>query len=338
MNSGSRFHRAWRWTFASIFVVSIVVTGFPPLLQQVGPTSPPSDSFPPGTSASGVDNVSRLVGAHQMELTEAGTYEAEHRITASRPEGRPRPDRWKWNQTASLRYDLGSSPPQFVQQRRVVRPDTEMRMQVFATPSVWYTRSQSERDQWTVDEKRRNLTAAAFRNWALNHGIESSLSTFEFTYVGRDELGNTTVYRFRSSEYLGDRQPGPRSLPNTITDATATILVDEDGLIHEFERRYVGFSTASTANGSERVNVSVSYTWQFERSTGSPVREPDWASTRREDQHDRTAAKPVAPLSETVNRPMQPGTVPHVDADRTDKERFRWAPFQRGKPELSLPK
>ena len=284
MTGGSDAPGARRWALASFVALTVAVTGGAvTLTEPFGTDSSNADAgFPPGTSADGVENVSRLVDAHRTALATAGTYRVEQRINASRPRGSPRPDRWKWNQTARHRFDVASPTPRFVQRRTVARPDSRVQVEVFATPSVWYTRARPSDGEWNTGGKTRNLTAEAFRAWALDHTLDASLSKFAFAYDGRSERGNATVYRFASSEYLGERRPGVRSLPNVVDDASATILVDERGLILGVDVRYAGTAVASVDGGERTVDVSVRYRRSFRTVDGLIVAEPEWVTARRE--------------------------------------------------------
>jgi hypothetical protein len=283
MTGGSGVPDARRWALASVVALTVVTGGVATLAEPFGTDSPDAEAgFPPGTSAAGVENVSRLVDAHRAVLATAGTYRVEQRINASRPRGSPRPDRWKWNQTARHRFDVASATPTFVQRRTVVRPDSRVRLEVFATPSLWYTRTRPSDGEWNTGGKTRNLTAEAFRAWALDHSLDASLSKFAFAYDGRSERGNTTVYRFTSGEYLDDRRPGIRSVPNVVDDAGATILVDERGLILGVDVRYAGTAVASVDGGERVVDVTVRYRRSFRTVEGLTVDEPDWVTARRD--------------------------------------------------------
>lgn len=235
-----------------------------------------SADFPPGTSPDGVENASLLVERHRAALAANGSYRVENGINASRPSGTPRPARWKWNQTVTHRFAVGQ-PPEFVSNRTVEMPGMRKQMQYYATPDVWHSRIGPGDGDWRTNAQSRDLSATAFRSWALDHSLESSLSRFEFTYAGSAEHGNRTVYRFTSTAYRGERDRGVRYLPNTVTDATATLLVDDRGLVVRLETRYDGTSTAETDAGEEvTVPVSTRYWWSFEPRTDRPVRRPDW--------------------------------------------------------------
>ncbi|WP_435345853.1 hypothetical protein [Haloarchaeobius sp. HRN-SO-5] len=285
------------WVFASLFLVTVVVTGgFVTVTQGPNPSGSSAQAdapFPPGTSSDGVENVSRLVDAHRSVLTAAGTFRVERRINASRPAGSPRPDRWKWNQTGVHRFALDATPPRSVHRRRVVRSGSLVQLQHFATPSEWHTRVRRNASDWTSRAASRNLTADTFRAWALDHSLESSLSAFAFEYDGRVERAdsNETVYRFVSTGYRDDMRPGPRRLPNAIDAATAVLLVDERGMVVALETRYAGTATATTEPGAQvTVNVSVRYRWSFSTLDGATVDEPDWVDSREPSLTGQVAA------------------------------------------------
>ncbi|MUV56404.1 hypothetical protein [Halogeometricum sp. CBA1124] len=283
MTGGSDAPGSRRWALASFVALTVVVTGGAvTLTEPFGTDSSNADAgFPPGTSADGVENVSRLVDAHRTALATAGTYRVEQRINASRPRGSPRPDRWKWNQTARHRFDVASPTPRFVQRRTVARPDSRVQVEVFATPSVWYTRARPSDGEWNTGGKTRNLTAETFRAWALDHTLDASLSKFAFAYDGRSERGNATVYRSRVASISANDAPASGA-SHVVDDASATILVDERGLILGVDVRYAGTAVASVDGGERTVDVSVRYRRSFRTADGLTVAEPEWVTARRE--------------------------------------------------------
>lgn len=288
--SGPRLDGPRFRTVAVVVLAAVAVTGglvtatgadlWPPASTDVHDDAPPGEGspgdFPPGTSPDGVENASRLVEHHRAVLAAAGSYRVENGINASRPPGTPRPARWKWNQTVTHRFDVGQTP-RFVSNRTVEMPGMRKRMQYYATPTAWHSRIRAGDGEWRTNAQARNLSTTAFRSWALDHSLASSLSRFEFAFAGRVDRGNRTLYRFTSTAYRGEPERGVRYLPNTVTNATATLLVDDRGLIVRLETRYDGTSTART-DADEQVTLPVSarYWWSFEPRTDREVRRPDW--------------------------------------------------------------
>lgn len=266
--------------FAS-FVVVIVLVSSGVFVGMQQPQGPDSSVHPPGASSNGIENASRLVDAHREVLTNAETFKVEQTMNTTRPPDTPRPNRWLWNQTATHRFDLGASPPRVQQERLVVRPDRRVRLQIYATPSTWDSRSDSTPENRTTPDTSRNMTDEEFERWALRYTLESTLPYFDFEFVGREERANRTLYRYTSDSYHGDRSEGVHSLPNKITSAHASLLVDARGLVVEFEYQYTGTSVATTESGDEvTVNTSVNYRWSFKtlNSTTSAPRTEDASS------------------------------------------------------------
>ena len=279
MTDGDRRNATRLRAVVCLSVLALTVGGGVVIVTQQPSTDPAAErgaSFPPGVSSSGIENVSRLVEAHRTALRSAGAYRVEHIINASRPPGHPRPDRWKWNQTARHRFALRAEPPRFRQWRQISQPAARTRLQVFATPTVWHVRTQSADGGWDGRGHARDLAASAFKRWAVDHSLEAKLAPFEFEVTGRNTRTNTTVYRLTSTGFRGDRRQGPRSLPNVIESATATLVVDEHGAIRLLETRYAGVAVASAER--VRVPVRVRSRWVFDTASDVAVREPDWVN------------------------------------------------------------
>lgn len=180
--------------------------------------------------------------------------------------GEERPDQWLFSQTYDARFDR-ERERQFLEQD-VVEVD-ETTTAYVADGTAYYrlatdaeTRYQSE----SVERSSEEFDAEMRREALAGVG---GLGGWNLTVDGATTHAGVAVTRFAADEFDSER-----SIPETIESASATVLVDADGVVRHIEQTWAGTHAGEDA--------TITITIDFEGIGDTTVAEPEWLDEARD--------------------------------------------------------
>ncbi|WP_458188889.1 hypothetical protein [Haladaptatus sp. NG-WS-4] len=236
----------------ALLVVSAGCADFLPWVEQSpkpGTTSPNLNP-PPGANAEWIFDAERLLSAHESALAETN-YRKEVRI---RPNHSTGPSEWA---NSTLVAHVGDGRIRVTQ--RGETPGYLGRGGAYdgyisGNTTMWYVPGQANGRYHSsfnyMDRFRENVENET--------QMERILSNSDFTWNGTTVRNGTRLYRYRATGYteLSD-----------VKSISATVLVDERGLVHEL-------SGVLETTGSRSVAVDFSYRYS---ELNAPPTKPKWA-------------------------------------------------------------
>lgn len=250
--------------------------------QPTTAETPDGAAFPPGTSASGIDNATRLLEAHQSQLR-TRTYSA--RLNATRAT-----ETTDENGTfvgfdvsrISVSVDKGANATRLtVADENATYDDANASVSYWVTEEAVATRNVDSGGSSTritysylpngTDEGP--LLRRASGVWGdPSFALEPYLVAVDYEYSGTVTRDGRTLYRFAStgSNASAGGDDGLNS-PNSIERVDAALLVDERGVVRSFDAGVV------RSGGDETATTGAEYSVR-NLGTAAPVA-PDWVST-----------------------------------------------------------
>ena len=216
------------------------------------------------TSENGLD-IPALEETHVSALSEAGSYTITS-TAQSDHEGEETPGLWVEDQSIETRFDAD-------QNRRYLTHDwldTDEQLQVYTTLDKGFIRRRKAGQiSFQIQDHDATQTdfAASLENKART-GIPSLADwnpEFTVTTDSADQPGFT---------YEGESFGGSRKIPDTITEATISTIINKAGVVRQIATRYAGTHQGQIATIEERISYD---------SVGSTeISAPDWLDTARE--------------------------------------------------------
>lgn len=218
------------------------------------PDEASNETFPPGTSASGIDNATRLLETHRSVLNNS-TYKVQV----------------EWDQVSGVsdqRFTGFEVVP--VSMTLTSGPNTSLIR--FVSKGIvneyWVTDSASA-IKTSIDSRAQSPTyqyhnSPEFR--AFQEGsteiVHDRLNSSTYDFTGIITRNNRTLYEFWAT--------GLRGNTPSIEDAHARVLVDQEGVIHE------AIVTRTYSRENETVTARLNYAIQ--RTGTAPPTQPEWVS------------------------------------------------------------
>lgn len=205
---------------------------------------------PPGTSDTGIDNVTRLIEAHQSTLNNS-IYE----------------EQMEWDQVAAV----SSQGIDFVPISLTSTNGANVSRTKIASEGVvneyWVTEN-STAGKTTTDYLGTQSANYDYHNRPLSfqdagsETVHDWLNTSTYDFTGTITRSNGTLYEFWADGLRGDTTP--------IEDAHARVLIDQEGVIHE------AVVTRIYSQGNETVTARLAYA--VRRTGTTPPTRPDWVT------------------------------------------------------------
>jgi hypothetical protein len=205
---------------------------------------------PPGTSETGIDNVTRLIEAHQSTLNNS-IYE----------------EQMEWDQVSAV----SSQGIDFVPISLTSTTGANVSRTKLASEGVvneyWVTEN-STAGKTTTDYLGTQSASYDYHNSPLSfqdagsETVRDWLNTSTYDFTGTITRNNRTLYEFWADGLRGDSTP--------IEDAHARVLIDEEGVIHE------AVVTRIYSQGNETVAARLDYA--VRRTGTTPPTRPDWVT------------------------------------------------------------
>lgn len=232
----------------------------------------------PGLAKDGVENGTRVLQAHEQALLNAGSFTTHIQLNSSRPAGVSTPDTWRPNQSMDGQFNRATSRWYLEQlvwgpdQRRISTAGDE-----FLTNNTTYTREGTPppNGSWGYSTEQTSLTPQEFQQQMARYSgsgqLRAALWEFNFTYAGTVDHNGATLHQFNSTAFVGESEG---TIPETVTNATATFLVDERGIVH-----YLKISQKGTMSAPEdvgRINVTSTTQVTVEEIGTTTITRPSW--------------------------------------------------------------
>jgi len=160
--------------------------------------------------------------------------------------------------------------------RRVVQSSSQYRVGDDGGGAVYSRRNGTDGVSYEQRSPRRSFEAYYESAGALD--AASALESFAFEFDDTVQRDGETLYRFTADE-LAASDGDLRSIPGNASNVSATLLVDEDGVIHRVE---YGYDTADTA---------VEFSFAVTALGETTVDEPDWLEKARDGGTERLASQ-----------------------------------------------
>ncbi len=236
-----------------------------------------ASALPPGVSESGVDNASTLVAAHEEALSATGyefTFRQNYSVETDENQTLP-PALADTSAVQNGTVAAGLAPFRVHTETERETPNRT----VASTVDYWGNESevavraiQENRTQYQTFQRDSNATGEdalgqpSFDAVVTKSRIlEGVLQSGEFEVAGTEEVDGRTLVTLEATEYSGTLGVAPEN----VTAYNATVVVDERGLVHEFE-----FALASTTRS---IPVELQYGFEVtEREVD--VGQPPWVS------------------------------------------------------------
>jgi hypothetical protein len=255
--------RALLAAVVAVLLVTAGCSGDGPTTPEPNPdrtTTPESPAFPPGVSASGVENITRLLDAHAaaalvdgaaVDITVERTGRVDGRAVTESVDG-----------TAELAVDAAAL--ELVVERTTTEGDetVERVERRWANESVLVTRTVANGTaNTTVEARTRNVSAAVRSATTRPEVLRETLSSAWFTVVQTEYRPRSeqwiTVLRAEDGSYVGDRP---------VTEYRATVVVDDTGHVRALKRSWTVDTESRT----------VEYTAEYEWTPFASVDRPAW--------------------------------------------------------------
>ncbi|MGB9987749.1 hypothetical protein [Salarchaeum japonicum] len=227
-------------------------------------TAPADGDYPPGVTAAGVENASRLLAAHQTTIVERGAYTVSQTtidgVVRGEPFGivsqsvvqfAPNGSRVRWTNTGA---------------NTIGNETTVQDARYYANRTAVATRAVQDANVSVNERNRSDLYDRVLRNAATQQRVlQSTLTSAEFAVAGVEERNGTTVTTLvaENGTYDADRP---------VTAFSATLELSESGRVLSFTRT----RTLRTDLSTEHHRTTV--TW---RPVVLPVSPPAWTPWRQ---------------------------------------------------------
>ena len=208
--------------------------------------------LPPGTSETGINNVTRLTEAHQSTV-EKSSYEAEmewDQVSAGSGRGS------SWFEAVPISMTITSGVTE--SHTRLVSEEVEH--------DYWVTENATA-VKTSVDSHGR-FSMYQYHNtpqpWeeAMSETVHDWLNTSTYDFTGTLNRNNRTLYEFWASGLRGNLTP--------IAGVHARVLIDREGVIHK------AIVTRTYRTGNETVAARLNYTLQ--QPGAAPPTRPEWVT------------------------------------------------------------
>lgn len=231
-----------------------VTPGSVQTLQSPAPAGAANNTteFPPGTSETGINNVTRLAEAHRSVLNNS-TYEAQ----------------MEWDQVSGVSgqgsgvevapLSMTISSGQNSSLARLVSEGSVNEYWVTDSATAMKTSSDSPTTQFV---RYQYHNSPQFWQGAMSGTVHEWLNTSTYDFTGTVTRNNRTLYEFWASGLRGNSTP--------IEDTHARILVDREGVIHQ------AIATRTYSRENETVTARLNY--DLQRTDVAPPTQPDWVT------------------------------------------------------------
>lgn len=213
-----------------------------------GGANTPTLEYPAGTNESGIVDQETVVSTHDSILSNQSyaitaiqrVGDAEQRVTI-----RSNPDEMRATATAAGAGQLSGT-------------------ELYITESqVYIKRGTGEDVQYAVQQPTVNFSTQHRRQMGVGY-VVGVLDAGQFEPVGQTTINGTPVWEFQLAEYSGSQ-----ALPANVTNSSATVMIDGDGVIRAAD-------VSVTASGSQGTNIDIKY--RVDQIGGVSVSEPSWLS------------------------------------------------------------
>ncbi|MEF8780905.1 MAG: hypothetical protein V5A46_09535 [Haloferacaceae archaeon] len=225
---------------------------------------PATPERPPWIDGNELD-AGALEATHVDAVMESGSFRIASEVTTTH-EGEDHPLPWFENQTLETGWNVEHERRYLDNEFR----ETPERLTLYAENATVYVRERAgDRVRYAVEPANR--TSEEFREKMRGDARTGTgaLSEWTFQFEGTEECGELTCYRFSGTDFEGDRD-----VPETVTDGTATLVVDERGIVRELTQEFEG--------ESEGQAVSVVVTSEYRGVGETTLPEPGWIEEARE--------------------------------------------------------
>lgn len=283
-----------------------------------------ADALPPGVSETGVDNASALVSAHRDALASTGyAFEFEQNYSVDAPENETVPMALadtNASQNASVGEGLAPFSVHTVSERTAGNQSQVSAVDFWGNETVVAVRAeQANRTQYRTFQRMSNDTGVARQlgQPSFDAVITKSrilagvLRSGSFEVAGTEETEDGTLVTLRATEYNASLGVDPEN----VTAYNATVVVDDQGLVHEFD-----FRLAST---NREFPVELRYRFEVTDVGPQNVTEPAWVADAFEAAGAQVAVGTengtYFTVTNTGDRPLRPGTTVVVAQDGTEQ-------------------
>jgi hypothetical protein len=286
--------------------------------DTAGNASVNESALPPGVSASGVENASALVAAHEEALSASGyaftfrqNYSVETGENQSLP---PAVADTSAVQNGTVAPGLAPFSVHTETERETPNRTVTTAVDYWGNDSAVAVRSmEGNRTEFRTFQRGVNETSAdALGRPSFDAVVTKSrivmgvLESGEFAVAGTEQAENRTLVSLEATEYGGTLGVAPEN----VTAYDATVVVDERGLVRSFE-----FSLASTTRS---IPVELRYEFDVtEREVN--VTQPGWVSEAFASAGQQisigTRNETYLTVTNEGDRPLPPGTTVTVARD-----------------------
>lgn len=215
-------------------------------------------------------NATALAEAHGTELSAANSYTTEvERLAVFSPDD-PEPDTWRPNQSVRANIDF----------------ETEQRLTVRQGPQNSSLYVDGETRFSVVEMSGESMYGTGEASWeewspsSYSRTVLFGLADWNLTYRGTVERDGETLHRVTGVP-PADFDISVSEL-STIESASVELLVTDDGLVRQYERRVNGTAEATPRPGeTETVRVTYIDRRRWESIGETTVEEPEWVSNAR---------------------------------------------------------
>jgi hypothetical protein len=279
-----------------------------------------ADALPPGVSEAGVDNASALVAAHRDALEATGyTFEFRQNYSVDAPGNETVPMALA-DTNASQNGSVGEGLAPFrvhTESERAADNGTQLSVvDYWGNETVVAVRAeQGNQTQYRTFQRTANDTGTAQQlgQPSFDAVITKSrilagvLRSGSFEVAGTEETEDGTLVTLRATEYNASLGVDPEN----VTAYNATVVVDERGMVHEFD-----FRLAST---NREFPVELRYRFEVTDLGPRNVTEPAWIADAFEAAGAQVAVgtenQSYFTVTNTGDRPLRPGTTVVISQD-----------------------